>query len=561
MGIATTRPALRAAAAFGLIEQAPVQFETSHNVCKAGVIFLLPALLAQGLLKGGHAVYHSLRAGYYSLQHILLLLAFMALCRIKSPEQLKQCKPGELGKIMGLDRVPEAKRLRMKLQEIVAHGRAREYNLLLARDWMADEQCVFFYVDGHVKVYHGEKARLPKKHVARQKLCMAGMTEYWVNNQQGTPYFMVIGEVNEKLKDALLNQIVPTLLEEAMHLPAQSELDANPNLPLLTLVFDREAYDTSLFKSLWETHRIAVITYRKSVSDSWDEKQFKPLETTVIEQKITMEICEKETTIGGVNIREIRRLSDSGHQTSIITTNKMVDTATVSGKMFSRWAQENFFRYALADFDLDRLAQYGVEEVNPKQKVVNPLYRKISYQHKKAKEKQARLKAKQMKIVDKNLDTTIDHIKQELAKQSQLYQDIQEWQQEIERLKEERSKISSHIKIEEMEQNEKYQSIKTESKLFMNTIKMIAFRAESAIANLLRPYYAKADNEIRMLVKEIVQSDADILPDYKKGMLRVRLHSLSTPRANEVVEKLCPLLNETKTIYPGTNLCLIFETL
>ena len=53
MGIATTRSELRAAAAFGLIEQAPVKFETSHNVCHAGVIYLVPALLAQGLLKKG----------------------------------------------------------------------------------------------------------------------------------------------------------------------------------------------------------------------------------------------------------------------------------------------------------------------------------------------------------------------------------------------------------------------------------------------------------------------------------------------------------------------------
>lgn len=561
MGIATTRAELRAAAAFGLIQQAPVKFETSHNVCNAGVIFLIPALLAQGLLKKGEDVYSSLRAGYYGLQHILLILAFMALCRIKSPEQLKNCKPGELGKVMGLDRVPEAKRLRIKLQEIVAQGKAKEYNLSLAKEWMANEQCVFFYVDGHVKVYYGKKANLPKKYIARQKLCMAGMTEYWVNNEKGAPYFMVIGEVNEKLKDALLNQIVPTLIKEATHLPTQSELDANPQLPLFTLVFDREAYDAQLFKDLWGKHRIAVITYRKNVRDLWQEKEFKSLETKVIERDITMKVCEKKTQIGGVEMREIRRLSDSGHQTSIITTNQLIDTATVAGKMFSRWSQENFFRYALADFDLDRMAQYGVEEINPEQKVVNPLYRKTMYQLKKAKEKQARLKAKQMKIVDENLDQSIDHLKEALDKQTKLHDSIQDWQQDIERLELERSKISTHITIKEMKEEEKYQSLKTESKLFMNTIKIIAFRAESAVANLLSPYYKKADNEIRMLVKEIIQSDADLLPDYEQQTLTVRIHSLSTPRANEAVSKLCPMLNETNTIFPGTKLRLIFVTL
>lgn len=561
MGIATTRTELRAQAAFGQIQQAPVKFESNHNVCNAGVIFLLPALLAQGLLKSAHQVYSSLRAGYYGLQHILLLLAFMALCRIKSPEQLKNCKPGELGKLMGLDRVPEAKRLRIKLKQIVAQGKAKEYNLQLAKEWMAEEQCVFFYVDGHVKVYHGEKANLPKKYISRQKLCLAGMTEYWVNNEKGAPYFMVMGEVNEKLKDALLNQIVPTLIKQATHLPSEPALDLNPQLPRLTLVFDREAYDAQLFKELWEKHRIAVITYRKNVRDKWEQKEFNSHKTKVIERDITMNICERKTQIGGMQAREIRKLSDTGHQTSIITTNFIIDTATVAGKMFSRWSQENFFRYALQDFDLDRLAQYGVEEVNANLKVVNPLYRKTTYQLKKAKEKLSRLKAKQMKIVNENLDQNIDHLKKILEKQTKLHDSIDNWQKDIERLELERSKIPSHITVKEMETEEKYQSIKTESKLFINTIKMIAYRAESAVANLLSPYYKKVDNEIRMLIKEIIQSDADLLPNYEQKTLTIKIHSLSTPRANEAVSKLCPLLNETQTIFPGTELRLIFETL
>lgn len=449
----------------------------------------------------------------------------------------------------------------MKLQEIVAQAKAKDFNMLLAKEWMAQEQCVYFYVDGHVKIYYGDKANLPKKYIARQKLCMAGMTEFWVNNEKGAPYFMVIGEVNEKLKDCLLNKIVPALLKEATHLPSQAALDANLQLPRLTLVFDREGYDSSLFKRLWDEHRIAVITYRKNIRDKWNEKEFKVLKTKVIERDVTMNICERKTKVSDMDVREIRKLSAEGHQTSIVTTNFLINTATVAGKMFSRWSQENFFRYALADFDLDRLAQYGVEEVNPEQQVVNPLYRKKTYELKKAKEKQSRLKAKQMKIVEENLHKDIDELKEALEKQTKLHDSILDWQKDIERLEMERSQLSSHIAIKQMKEEEKYQSIKTESKLFMNTIRMIAFRAESAVANLLSPHFIKADNEIRMLVKEIINSDADLLPDYDLNTLTVRVHSLSTPRANKALSKLCSLLNDTCTIYPGTNLRLIFETL
>lgn len=63
-----------------------------------------------------------------SLESIVLTLAFMALLRIKDPEQLKQCKPGEIGRIIGLDRVPEVKCLRSKLDLLTRQQQATHLN-------------------------------------------------------------------------------------------------------------------------------------------------------------------------------------------------------------------------------------------------------------------------------------------------------------------------------------------------------------------------------------------------------------------------------------------------
>lgn len=54
---------------------------------------MLPSLLAQGLLKAKE-VFRLPASHYYGLESVVLTLAFMALARIKNPEQLKQCKPG-----------------------------------------------------------------------------------------------------------------------------------------------------------------------------------------------------------------------------------------------------------------------------------------------------------------------------------------------------------------------------------------------------------------------------------------------------------------------------------
>jgi hypothetical protein len=55
------------------------------------------------------------------------------------------------------------------------------------------------YVDGHVRPYHGEKHRLTKAPVARRNLSMPATTDYWVNDKNAKPLFVVTGTINEKL--------------------------------------------------------------------------------------------------------------------------------------------------------------------------------------------------------------------------------------------------------------------------------------------------------------------------------------------------------------------------
>jgi hypothetical protein len=133
---------------------------------------------------------------------------------------------------------------------------------------------VYFYIDGHVRVYSGYEAVLQKKFDSRQKLCLEGTTEYWVNNQVGEPFMVFMGELNSKLKDAILQQIVPALLDATKDIVSEDALEKDKDLPRFTLIFDREAYEPTFFKFLWDTYRIAIIYYRKNVKDLWPEELF-----------------------------------------------------------------------------------------------------------------------------------------------------------------------------------------------------------------------------------------------------------------------------------------------
>ena len=92
-------------------------FEHQESVLNAGVLFAVPALIAQGL-KLFFKVFRPLPAGFYGLHHVILILCFMALCRIKNLEQLEKSPPGELGKLLGLDRIPEVGYFRKNLKQI-----------------------------------------------------------------------------------------------------------------------------------------------------------------------------------------------------------------------------------------------------------------------------------------------------------------------------------------------------------------------------------------------------------------------------------------------------------
>lgn len=541
-------------AAAGVLQQAIPLFSHHQSIAHGGVLFALPALISQGLLKYKQ-VYQELSKGYYGLQSTILTLAFMALCRIKNPEQLKQHAVGELGALIGLDRMPEARCLRQKTQQIVTQNKAKDYNGLLLNHWLQNEDEFFFYIDGHVRIYYGHGANLPAKYVSRQKLCLSATTEYWVNDEQGLPYLVFMGELNTKMQDVIEHKIIPELKAGAII----AQRIATKEEVLFTLVFDRECYEPAFFQRLWDSHQIAVITYRKNVTDKWDEKLFKPHPIEVIGNTVTVLLYEQQVTLGGHSFREVRSLSESGHQTAIITTNPQITIAQIASKMFSRWSQENFFKYLIADYYFDKMIQYGTETIDETSKIVNPEYRKITHKIKKITEKIRRKEATLYTIVEQVQKQTIDNIPQLTARQITATGAITELKIEKEKWITLRKSTPNKIMLKEMPDATRYNKLKTESKLFINVIKMICYRAETAMAASIAPHFYKQNNDRRMLIKQLFNTPADIMENKKDQTLTITITSLSAPRYNEAIKELCTILNQTEALFPGTNLRLIYK--
>ncbi len=209
----------------------------------------MPALIENGLYHEINKTFSEFN-GYYSVVQVLTLLAFMALIRIKTPEQLRWQSPGEFGKLLGLDRCPEVKCLREKMSVLSQDGAAEKWGEQLSQKWMNDNPdfAGVLYVDGHVRLYDG-KENVPKQFVSRQRLCLKGFMDFWVNDRLGQPFFVVRQAVNHGMLEALRNDIVPRLLKEVPGQPSKKEIEIDINLHRFIIVFDREGYSPEFLKT------------------------------------------------------------------------------------------------------------------------------------------------------------------------------------------------------------------------------------------------------------------------------------------------------------------------
>ena len=100
---------------------------------------------------------------------------------------------------------------------------------VLSRDWLeaTPEFAGTLFIDGHVRLYHGSQTKLPKRYVSRQRLCMRGTTDYWVNDIQGQPFFAVERPIDHGMLEALRSDIVPRLLLDVPGQPTADELLAD----------------------------------------------------------------------------------------------------------------------------------------------------------------------------------------------------------------------------------------------------------------------------------------------------------------------------------------------
>lgn len=534
----------RSMAALGMLDDAAPFFAEAKAVPGAGVLFALPALVHSGVFRLAAKHYASIGPAFFGLRTALLVLLFMTLWRIKSPEGLKERDPASLGLVLGLDRAPEVKTLRRKLTDLAARHKAVAFGRDLASLRVEQRGALmgFLYVDGHVRAYHGNRD-LPKTHVARMRLSMPATTDYWTCDARGDPLFVFTADAN-----AGLTLVMRQVLDEVRSLVGQRRV---------TIVFDRGGWKLELFKQMLALG-FDILTYRKGKAPLIDEKLFSQHAGLVEGQQAEYLLHDEVVSFldGTLCLRQVTRLGAKGHQTQIVTSRRDLPALEVAVRMFSRWREENFFKYARAEFALDALVDYQVEPDDPTRTVPNPKRRELSKQIKTARNEIARLEQSLGADLVKARNSNQPALDMLAAADEKIQTDLQTARRDLERLRADLKETPTRVALRDLSDDAVFK-LATERKHLTNIVKLLAFQAESDLLALLAQDYTRCDDEGRTLLHELFAASADLHPS--PGELRVVLHPLSSPHRSAAAASICSALNESQTRYPGTNLKLRFD--
>jgi transposase len=534
----------RLLACMGLLDDAAPVFTESTRVSGAGVLVAIPALVDSGVIAVARDIYGSVGPAFYGLRTTVLTLLLMALLRIRRPEGLKEHSPGQLGRLLGLDRAPEVKTLRGKLARLAAFGRAAQFGRALAERRVAQrgDAMGFLYVDGHVRVYHG-KQPIPKTHVARMRISMSATTDYWINDAGGDPLFVVPTEANKGLV-----KMLPPVLEEVRALVGERRV---------TVVFDRGGWSPKLFKKLIE-EGFDILTYRKGRFRRVGRKHFDVHEGTTDGQAIRYVLADQGIRLRNrLRLRQVTRLGDDGHhQTPIVTSRRDLTAIEVAYRMFARWRQENFFKYLREEYALDALLTPDVEAADPTRDVPNPVRAKLNTQLRQARAELHRLHAEYGLEAVNNREEVRRTMRGFKIAHAAAGRQILKAMKRVTDLERRRAAVPTRVPVRQVVQGEVIK-LEVERKHLSDILKMVAYQAESDLLHMLAPSYRRVEEEGRTLIQNALAASGDI--HVSDNELLISLDPLSSPHRSKALAALCLDINATQTRFPGSKLRLRFE--
>jgi len=134
---------------------------------------------------------------------------------------------------------------------------------------------------------------------------------------------------------------------------------------------------------------------------------------------------------------------------------------------------------------------------------------------------------------------------------------VEQLEHELEEMKQQRKAMPHHLKWEELPMEDKCERLAPNRKRLMDTVKPIAYRAETALMKIVREAVARDD--ARSLIRICSGPRRIYPPTPRRASCASQSIRWPNPYSNRALEHLLSELSAASVHYPGTTLKLVYR--
>jgi hypothetical protein len=540
----------RALARAGVQDDASPLFADAEGLRDVGALLAIPVLTQQGVFYEALRAFDAIGPAFYGLRTTIVGVFLLMMLNLSRPQDILQREPRSLGRLLGLDRSPEVKTLRRKLHTLAEQARSLQWMHALARRQLDEPTSGtnWIYLDGHVSVYSG-KYKMREHHVACLRAARPSIIDYWVNQPDGEPLLVITGAP----KEGLVRQI-PETIETVRSLA--------PGRPV-TIVFDREGWSPQLFAVIKQMKDAHFLSYRKAARNRHlprvAESLFSSCAIDKAGRTVKYDLADTRIRVPYgtgkhrklLELRQITRRKADGKQTHIVTDDEETPAVELALRMFGRWSQENYFKYAGEHRDLDAMITRETEPAADGSRLVPNPERALP------KAELAKLRVQLRTVHEHHGSRPSSSASGRLSADAAHAARVNAIEADIARAQAKYDSLAARVPWSTTDKGHGAVQPRAETRRLMHVFRIAAHRAESGLLELLRPHFADWRHEGCALTRAILQSRGHLRVTDTE--LHVTLDPLAQPYKTRALAALCKDLTRLDSVFPGTNIKMVFH--
>src|SRR5271166_717801 len=448
-------------------------------------------------------------------------------------EQFKHLAPAEAGPLAGLAALPSLRTLRPRLAAIADATGPLELQAAFATAMLAasPETSGVYYVDDHFVPYAGAKP-VGKGWNNMRGRAGRGRADTHVTSHDGRAVCFVTGEPSG------LSVTLPKALAELRN--------AVPPGTKIMLGFDRGGAYPAVFAHCrdngvhWVTCRRAPLAVPRML----------PVLTTVTVNGRTRTVAWTDETVQLKDYGEARQITlfeDGRPVLQVLTSDSGACPAALLGWLKSRWREENYLKYAAANYGIDAICDYAADIETNTKIADNPARKKANAQVRDAeKDLAAAQRALAVLLADPAIAPAAKNTKLIPAAE----QKIAAARRQLAAAKKARDPIPAKLPASQIDPQARVALLRTGRRGLQMVLRLLAHNAEHWLSGQLNAYL-RDDDEYRAITREtIIRGTAGTIT-FTPEAITVTLQQPAEPRIARALALLADQINATPPQMPG----------